>query len=215
MAFPVSDQKREDLPLSQIARDGFVRGEEWKEQAEVDRQLYGSRFDYLCGESRLNDNSHLRYYQNNGAAWNVPATGMMFQLPDVLPGSNNIRTNGTGATPGTRGAMAFRAYAESCIVECGVRHVILDGNGAFVAFGAYTTVQLDFTAAGFGAGTPGWLPNPATSNLLLPADTTGAGFVGPGDLLQYYVAYKANNGINPARLYHWDLREPILLNANP
>ena len=214
MAFPVNETDQNGVPTARIRTQGFIRPTTWLDAADVDRELYGTRFGYLCGESKIRnsaDITQLRPYANPTGFWNIPAYGMMFTVPQALPGSENIRTNGSGATINTRGGLTCRAYAEACVVEFGARQVSLDGLGGFAAVGAYQTVQLDFTGAGFGAGTPGWL----TDTLLLPPDTTGASFVGPGDLIQLYVAYKSNDGINPSFLSIWDLFEPALINANP
>ena len=217
MAYPVNETDENGLPLDNLNRSGGVRGEAWLNQADIDREIYGSRFGFLFGESRINntaDTTHLRPYRNPGANWYVPVIGAMFSVPDVLPGSNNIRTNGSGATPGTRGEIAFRAYAQSCEMEVGLRQVVLDGAGGFLAVGAYSRYTFDFTAT-FGPATPGWWDTQSTTPMLLPADTTGAGFVGPGDLIQYYVAFKQNDGLNPGYVFRYHAFEPNLLNANP
>jgi len=225
MSYPVTESDLTNgTPTGRIAPNGFVRGETWSDQIELDRELYGARFEYLTCVNRVDDaNSSIRYYQAPPTepdllttVWHVPCYGMLFQIPDVLPGSRNIRAPGTGTTPTTRGGLAFRAYAEGCLVEVGARHVQLDGTGGLAATAAWTTAQLDFTAAGFTIGTPGWLPNPANTNLLFPP-AIGGGFVGPGDLIQYYVAFKHNQGatILNCKLHAYDLREPQLQSADP
>lgn len=206
MAFPVTETNPEDIPLNEITTNGFVRGETWKDQTDIDRELYGSRFAYLTCESRSEDpNSNITYYESTDNSWHVPVFGLMFTVPQALPGSENQTSAGTGATAATRGGLAVRANAENCIVEFAIRKIVLNGDGRLADGGPYATTQLSFTSRA-------WDPDPASTNLLYPT-----GFA-PGDLYQLNIAFIATDAdpvTNPARLYGWDVREPILQNASP
>lgn len=118
---------------------------------KLDRAIYAARFQTLVSDYRLPDTETPYEYAFTGTTNNLQALacGLVFQLPGVLPGSENIRTTGSGATIATRGGLHFAALIAQCAITLRVREI----NSALTAFvGAATTVTLTRTNAA-----PAWV----------------------------------------------------------
>jgi hypothetical protein len=215
--FPVNETglNQDDFPLNQIRPGAAVSKTQWVNYAPIDRELYGTRFRTIASESRFRDDERTqRYYENPTVLigpnyiWHVPAYGILFTVPQAIPGSDNVTTTSSGSGVGDLGRLIFRVNGCDAEVELGIRPVVLDGSGGLSSAGSWSAIQLDLTAAGFTGGSNGY----AQTSLPYPVGTT------PGDLFQAYVAYYPNNApvaTNPGRLYSWEIIEPPLLNTDP
>lgn len=215
--FPVDESgfSQGTFPLNQILRGQAVSKTQWQKYAEVDRELYGARFRTIASECRVRDDERtIRYYENPNVfigpsyIWHIPAYGILFTIPQAIPGSNNVTAASVGVGVGNLGRLLFRVNGCDAVAELGIRKVVLDGSGGLSSAGSWSTVQIDLTAAGFTGGTNGY----DEADLLFPVGTA------PGDLFQAYVAFYPNNSpvaTNPGRLYSWEIIEPPLLNCDP
>lgn len=215
--FPVNETglNQNNFPLNQIRRAGAISKTQWANYAPIDRELYATRFRTIASESRFTDDERTqRYYENPTVLigpnyiWHVPAYGILFTVPQAIPGSDNITTTSIAGGVGDQGRLLFRVNGCDAVAELGIRKVVLDGSGGLSSAGSWSTVQIDLTAAGFTGGTNGY----DEADLLFPVGTA------PGDLFQAYVAFYPNNApvaTNPGRLYSWEIIEPPLLNCDP
>lgn len=184
----------------------------WSNLSDYDRELYGTRFNLLASGGRMEDTTttnSMRPFKVEDNFWHVPAFGMLFTIPDHLPGSNN-KTTSSGSTIADRGGLVCRTYGQDCLVEFGLRTVTLDGSGGLATVGAYQRSQSTHT------GTPGWLTSknssPSVSDILMYP--TGAS---AGDLIEVYVAFRSVGTYSGTKgyLFNWEILEPDLGNANP
>lgn len=214
MSFTVdqSTTRTENTASTALQRGRTPQSERWEDLSDYDRELYGTRFNLLANagrSKRTTDTTSMRAFKSADNFWHVPAYGMLFTIPDHLPGSNN-KTSSAGSTIATRGGLVCRTYGQDCLVEFGMRVVTLDGSGGLVPSGAFNYAQSIHT------GTPGWLTakniSPSVSDILMYP--TGAV---PGDIIELYVAFRVNGTYvaTPGYLFNWEIFEPDLGNANP
>jgi len=214
MAFPVNEGRREpQLPgAGNLTRSGGgVTGvSSW---AEMDRQIYGSRFNILLSEGRVADTTYegsVRNYKESNNRWNVPSFGSLFTVPDHLPGSENRTTAGGGSSIAQRGGLICRSYAQNAIVEFGIRKVVLDGTGGLTP-GSWNYAQCSHAGGSFTWDTADNVTPSVTGFLLYPSG------IDAGDLIQLYVAFRVRgtDSGTPAYLGGYEVFEPNLINANP
>jgi len=212
MAFPVNEGRTiPDLPgTGDYTRSGAgsTGVSSW---AEMDRQIYGSRFNLLLSEGRSDDTSYtgtLRSYKSDDNTWKVPSFGSVFTVPDHLPGSEN-KTSRSGTAVADRGGLICRSYARNATVEFGIRKVVLNGSGGLTSAGAWVTAK----SSTHSAGAFDWVTARASgiNYLLYPSG------VNAGDTIQLYVAFRVDGTYagSPAYLAAYEVFEPNLVYANP
>ena len=216
MAFPVNEGRREPaLPgAGNLTRSGS--GETGiSSLAEMDRQIYGSRFNILLSEGRVADTTYegsVRNYKVSNNRWNVPSFGSLFTVPSQLPGSENRTSAGGGSSIAQRGGLICRSFAQNAIVEFGIREVVLDGTGGLTSAGSWNVAQTSHTpASSFSWDTADNVSPSVTGFLLYPSG------IAAGDLIQLYVAFRVRGTYSgtPAYLAGYEVFEPNLINANP
>jgi len=216
MAFPTTEGSTQpslpgggDLTRSGAGLSGISS---W---AEMDRQIYGTRFNLLLAEGREDDITYdgsVRSYKVSNNRWNVPSFGSLFTVPDHLPGSENRTTAGGGSSIAQRGGLICRAYAQNATVEFGIRKVVLDGTGGLTSAGSWNVAQTSHTpASSFSWDTADNVSPSVTGYLLYPSG------IAAGDLIQLYVAFRVRGTYSgtPAYLAGYEVFEPNLINANP
>ncbi len=212
MPYPVTETT--PIDITRATAPGIAPSSKlWLEGATNQNDMYGTRFNLLASHGRTDDvaaTNTLRPYRASDNIWHVPAYGMMFTIPDALPGTGNKRTASSGVTIADRGGLVCRSRGQNARVEFGVRVITLDGTGGLSAAGAWN-VAIGKHAAG--------------SITDITADDTGgeAGYLlypsgaAPGDLIQLYVGFRVNGtyAATPGYLVAWEIFEPNLTNANP
>lgn len=217
MAFPTTENR---VPFAipsvgTVTRSGSplgVRGLiNW---SDTDRQIYGTRFNLLMSEGRVDDTTYdgsVRSYKVSNNRWNVPSFGSIFTVPDHLPGSENRTSAGGGSSIAQRGGLICRSYAQNATVEFGIRQVVLDGTGGLTSAGSWNVAQCSHIGPNFLWDTADNVSPSVTGFLLYPSG------IAAGDLIQLYVAFRVRGTYSgtPAYLGGYEVFEPNLINANP
>ncbi len=213
MSFPVTETR--GFISGEASRGGFTPMPDlWEARVHYQNELYGTRFNLLASEGRISDvnsDSTLRPYRAEDDVWHVPAYGMMFTIPDALPGTENKRTASSGSGINGRGGLVCRSRGQNALVEFGVRTITLDGTGGLSGAGAWNYAQCNHAAGSVTDKTAKDISTSTAGYLLYP---TGAS---PGDLIQLYVGFRVNGSYvaTPGYLLAWEIFEPNLQNANP
>jgi hypothetical protein len=213
MSYPVTETNLDETP-GRLTNPNFpARGDAFKQMADLDRELYGSRFNLLASHGRARDivtEGSIRPYRAEDNVWHAPAYGMLFTVPDHLPGSNNV-TSATGATAATAGGLVCRSLAQNARVEFGIRKVVLDGTGGFSSVGAWTIARSTHAAGSLTWQTANDVGTGAVDILLYP------NLIAAGDTYELYTAFRVEGTYvaTPAYLACFEIFEPNLINANP
>jgi len=215
MAYPVT-QTRDIIPGREIGVGVAARGDgdsSFENASEFIAQVYGTRFNLLASHGRTDDvaaNSSLRPFRCSSNSWHVPASGMIFKIPDHLPGSTN-ETTSTGVTAALRGGLVCRSYAQNALVEFGVRIVTYDGSGGLATAGAWNVATCTHAAGALSWHTADDVTTGVVGTMLYPSGAVA------GDLIQLYTAFRVNGTYvaTPAYLVGWEILEPDLIDASP
>jgi hypothetical protein len=168
-----------------------------------DRTCYGSRFQVLTSEARKATTTQTEpcaaYRSDSSSVWSI-AHLSYFRLPDVLPGSENQTSAGTGGSATTRGALNARVILRNAQVKIGIRKVTIAGS-----YGQSST---------YGS----WVISTATNNA---ATWTGKDLeilfpsgIAPGDDYEIAVWWKSS-GASTGYLQAWTVWEPPLTSVAP
>lgn len=126
----------------------------------LDRTVYAGRFNNIAAHRRPDENAaidlsnaNLQAYQID-TRWHCMFKGVVYTIPDVFPGSNNVTTTNSGATLGTRGGFVGAVRGININFFYGIRTISIAGT-----YGQSTTFGTWNWASGSNTGTdvtPPW-----------------------------------------------------------
>jgi hypothetical protein len=168
-----------------------------------DRTCYGSRFQVLTSEARKATTTQTEpcaaYRSDSSSVWSI-AHLSYFRLPDVLPGSENQTSAGTGSTATTRGALNARVIIYRAKVTIGIRKVTIAGSyGQSTTYGSWVTSSATHSSASW-AG--------KDIEILFPSG------IAPGDDYEIAIWWKSAGASN-GYLRAWTVWEPPLTSVAP
>jgi hypothetical protein len=171
---------------------------EIKGTIQLDRAIHATRFNTLISDYRPDDSGrhgpwNYVYSTLAGADIQALVIGATFQVPNVLPGTPNKQTAGTGTTVATRGALHIAALIEDCKFTVRIREI----SSTLTSLGLSTTTTLTNATT-----TMGWV----SGYCLLPES------IEPGDFYFVDILYTGGEAEESgmAKVKAFVLHEPIL-----
>ena len=169
----------------------------------ADRTAYGNRFQVLTSEARKETTDQTEpcaaFRSDSSSVWSI-AHLSYFRLPDVLPGSENRTTAGTGASATTRGALNARVIIRNAQVKIGIRKATIAGSyGQSTTFGSWNIQTATHSSASW-AG--------KDLEILFPSG------IAPGDDYEIGIWWKSS-GASTGYLRAWTVWEPPLTSVAP
>ena len=195
MGFVIAENPVQESPVS--GRRIEAATNEITNSIKLDRAIYATRFQTLVSDFRHPDfETPWQFAFTSGAnGLQALASGLVFRMPDVLPGSGNVRAAGSGGTIATRGGLHFAALIAECAITLRIREI----NSGLTAFvGSATTVTLTRTSV-----TLGW----ETGACLFPSG------ISPGGYYVVDILYRGAGGIagaGTAKVAGFVVNEPAL-----
>ena len=196
------------LPFEQIFGGGAPSSGQMLTQPmldliHADRTAYGSRFQVLTSEARKATTTQTEpcaaLWSASSSAWSL-AHLSYFRLPDVLPGSENRTTAGTGASAATRGALNARVILRNAQVKIGIRKVTISGSyGQGTTYGSWNISTATH-------GSASWTGKDL--EILFPSG------IAPGDDYEIAIWWKSSGSSN-GYLQAWTIWEPPLTSVAP
>jgi len=168
-----------------------------------DRTAYGNRFQVLTSEARKQTTDQTEpcaaLRSDSSSTWSI-AHLSYFRLPDVLPGSENRTTAGTGASATTRGALNARVILRNAQVKIGIRKATIAGTyGQSTTYGSWSISTATNSAAS-------WTGKDL--EILFPSG------IAPGDDYEIGIWWKSS-GASTGYLQAWTVWEPPLTSVAP
>jgi len=168
-----------------------------------DRTAYGNRFQVLTSEARKQTTDQTEpcaaFRSDSSSTWSI-AHLSYFRLPDVLPGSENRTTAGTGASATTRGALNARVILRNAQVKIGIRKATIAGTyGQSTTYGSWVISTATNSAAS-------WTGKDL--EILFPSG------IAPGDDYEIGIWWKSS-GASTGYLRAWTVWEPPLTSVAP
>ena len=168
-----------------------------------DRTAYGNRFQVLTSEARKETTDQTEpcaaFRSDSSSTWSI-AHLSYFRLPDVLPGSENRTSAGTGASATTRGALNARVILYRAQVKIGIRKATIAGTyGQSTTYGPWVISTATNSAAS-------WTGKDL--EILLPSG------IAPGDDYEIGIWWKSS-GASTGYLRAWTVWEPPLTSVAP
>jgi len=168
-----------------------------------DRTAYGNRFQVLTSEARKQTTDQTEpcaaFRSDSSSTWSI-AHLSYFRLPDVLPGSENRTTAGTGASATTRGALNARVILRNAQVKIGIRKVTISGSyGQSTTYGSWNISTATH-------GSASWTGKDL--EILFPSG------IAPGDDYEIGIWWKSS-GASTGYLRAWTVWEPPLTSVAP
>ena len=169
----------------------------------ADRTAYGNRFQVLTSEARKETTDQTEpcaaFRSDSSSTWSI-AHLSYFRLPDVLPGSENRTTAGTGASATTRGALTARVILRNAQVKIGIRKATIAGTyGQSTTYGSWVISTATNSAAS-------WTGKDL--EILFPSG------IAPGDDYEIGIWWKSS-GASTGYLRAWTVWEPPLTSVAP
>jgi len=169
----------------------------------ADRTAYGNRFQVLTSEARKETTDQTEpcaaFRSDSSSIWSI-AHLSYFRLPDVLPGSENRTTAGTGASATTRGALHARVILRNAQVKIGIRKATIAGTyGQSTTYGSWSISTATNSAAS-------WTGKDL--EILFPSG------IAPGDDYEIGIWWKSS-GASTGYLQAWTVWEPPLTSVAP
>ena len=171
----------------------------------LDRTCYGARGQVLISHGREASTSHTAptaaYWSSSSSNWSTAVRSAFFRLPsDVLPGSANRTTAGTGASATTRGALNARVILRNAQVKIGIRKVTISGSyGQSTTFGSWNIQTATH-------GSASWTGKDL--EILFPSG------IAPGDDYEIAIWWRSSGSSN-GYLQAWTIWEPPLTSVAP
>lgn len=168
-----------------------------------DRTAYGNRFQVLTSEARKETTDQTEpcaaFRSDSSSTWSI-AHLSYFRLPDVLPGSENRTTAGTGASATTRGSLNARVILRNAQVKIGIRKATIAGTyGQSTTYGSWVISTATNSAAS-------WTGKDL--EILFPSG------IAPGDDYEIGIWWKSS-GASTGYLRAWTVWEPPLTSVAP
>jgi hypothetical protein len=170
----------------------------------ADRTVYGNRFQVLMSGARKKITTQTEptaaLWSQSSSNWSILALGY-FRLPDdVLPGSQNRTSAGSGGSATTRGALNARVIIRNAQVTVGIRKVTIAGSyGQASTFGSWSTASATHSSASW-AG--------KDIEVLFPSG------IAPGDDYEVAIWWRSSGATN-GYLRAWTVWEPPLTSVAP
>lgn len=170
----------------------------------ADRTCYGGRFQVLMSGARKKITTQTEptaaLWSQSSSNWSILALAY-FRLPDdVLPGSQNRTSAGTGGSATTRGALNARVIIRNAQVTVGIRKVTIAGSyGQASTFGSWSTASATHSSASW-AG--------KDIEVLFPSG------IAPGDDYEVAIWWRSSGASN-GYLRAWTVWEPPLTSVAP
>ena len=170
----------------------------------LDRTAYGARGQTLISHAREQTTAGTRnaaYKSTSSSTWTSAVRGAFFRLPDdVLPGSQNRTSAGSGGSATTRGALNARVIIRNAQVTVGIRKVTIAGSyGQASTFGSWSTASATHSSASW-AG--------KDIEVLFPSG------IAPGDDYEVAIWWRSSGASN-GYLRAWTVWEPPLTSVAP
>lgn len=171
----------------------------------LDRTNYGARGQVLISHARKQSTSHTEptaaLWSASSSAWSVASMSNYFRLPsDVLPGSANRTTAGSGGSATNRGALNARVILRNAQVKIGIRKVTISGSyGQGTTYGSWNISTATH-------GSASWTGKDL--EILFPSG------IAPGDDYEIAIWWKSSGASN-GYLQAWTIWEPPLTSVAP
>lgn len=169
----------------------------------LDRTAYGARGQTLLSHARTQSTAATRnaaYKSTSASTWTSAVRGAFFRLPDVLPGSENRTSAGSGSTAATRGALNARVIIRNAQVKIGIRKVTIAGSyGQASTFGSWTISTATHSS-------PSWQGKDL--EILFPSG------IAPGDDYEIGIWWRSS-GASTGYFRAWTVWEPPLTSVAP
>lgn len=169
----------------------------------LDRTAYGARGQTLLSHARTQSTAATRnaaYKSTSASTWTSAVRGAFFRLPDVLPGSENRTSAGSGSTAATRGALNARVIIRNAQVKIGIRKVTIAGSyGQASTFGSWTISTATHSS-------PSWQGKDL--EILFPSG------IAPGDDYEIGIWWRSS-GASTGYFRAWTVWEPPLTSVSP
>ncbi len=197
------------IPFEQLLGGGAPMSGQMLTQAmldviHADRTVYGNRFQVLMSGARKKITTQTEptaaLWSQSSSNWSILALSY-FRLPDdVLPGSQNRTSAGTGGSATTRGALNARVIIRNAQVTVGIRKVTIAGSyGQGSTFGSWSTASATHSSASW-AG--------KDIEILFPSG------IAPGDDYEVAIWWRSSGATN-GYLRAWTVWEPPLTSVAP
>jgi hypothetical protein len=196
------------IPYEQIYGGGNARYGQMLEQSALDllhadRTCYGNRFQVLLSHARKETTDQTEptaaFRSDSSSNWSIAALAY-FRLPDVLPGSENRTSAGSGSTAATRGALNARVIIRNAQVKIGIRKVTIAGSyGQASTFGSWTISTATHSSASWQG---------KDLEILFPSG------IAPGDDYEIGIWWRSS-GASTGYFRAWTVWEPPLTSVAP
>ena len=170
----------------------------------LDRTCYAARGQLLLSHAREQTTSHTTqtgaFWSDSSSTWTSAVRGAFFRLPDVLPGSENRTSAGSGSTAATRGALNARVIIRNAQVKIGIRKVTIAGSyGQASTFGSWTISTATHSSASWQG---------KDLEILFPSG------IAPGDDYEIGIWWRSS-GASTGYFRAWTVWEPPLTSVAP
>ena len=196
------------IPFEQLFGGGNPMSGQMLTQAmlnllHADRTCYGNRFQVLLSHARKETTDQTEptaaFRSDSSSNWSIAALAY-FRLPDVLPGSENRTSAGSGSTAATRGALNARVIIRNAQVKIGIRKVTIAGSyGQASTFGSWTISTATHSSASWQG---------KDLEILFPSG------IAPGDDYEIGIWWRSS-GASTGYLRAWTVWEPPLTSVAP
>jgi hypothetical protein len=169
----------------------------------ADRTCYGNRFQVLLSHARKETTDQTEptaaFRSDSSSNWSIAALAY-FRLTDVLPGSENRTSAGSGSTAATRGALNARVIIRNAQVKIGIRKVTIAGSyGQASTFGSWTISTATHSSASWQG---------KDLEILFPSG------IAPGDDYEIGIWWRSS-GASTGYFRAWTVWEPPLTSVAP